>query len=92
MFHLSEKAVGSIARAAFTSGCLRSVWLLVLFNFVAMNGPDWLRGLLFGSGPIWAIIASILVYGSVWALSLPGVDAKAVEAARKESSSSSNSD
>ena len=92
MFHLSEKAVGSIARAAFTSGCVRSVWLLVLFNFVAMNGPDWLRGLLFGGRPIWAIIAGILTYGSVFALSLPGVDSKAIEAARKESSSSPSSD
>ena len=92
MFHLSEKAVGSIARAAFMSGCLRGVWLLVLSNIVAMNGPDWLRGLLFGGGPIWAIIAGILIYGSVLALSLPGVDAKAVEAAQKESSAPSNSE
>ena len=92
MFHLSEKAIGSIATAAFTSGCFRSVWLLVLFNFVAMNGPDWLRGLLFGGGPIWSIVAGLLIYGGVWAISLPGVESKAIEAARKESSSIPSAD
>ena len=92
MFHLGEKAICSIATAAFMSGFFRAAWAGVIFNFMMLNGPAWLRGLLFGGGPIWAIIAGILTYGSVFALSLPGVDEKAVEAARKESSSSSNSD
>ena len=41
---------------------------------MTLNGPAWLRSLLFDGGPICAIIAGILTHGSVFALSLPGVD------------------
>ena len=91
MFHLSEKAVGSIATAAFLSGCFRAVAVGVIFNFMMANGQDWLHGLLFGGGPIWAIIAGILIYGSVWALSLPGVESKAIDAARSNSTTDDSS-
>ena len=92
MFNLKPHDVEKIARDAFNTGYLRSVFVTIFVTAVLPRSPRWLADLLYGHGVLVSITATFGLLGIGYLISSRSVEPDALQTAAKLSDNTDNTE